>query len=131
MKFKGLDNREYTIDANRYKSQSDDLNKSSLHLRTRDLLKTVYPYDMLLEELPLPSTRLFADFFVPMKRVMVEVQGEQHYRFNPFFHKDATTFADSLSRDKLKAQWCLVNNIVLIELPYNESDDEWRIRITS
>lgn len=131
MKCRGLDGREYHIEEKRYKSQGDDLNKSSLHLLARKLIKSIFPFDVLLEEVPLPSTRLFADFLLPLPRLVIEVHGEQHYKFNKLFHKDSTAFAESVFRDKLKIEWCNHNNIKLIELPYNESEDEWRNRINS
>jgi very-short-patch-repair endonuclease len=69
------------------------------------------------------------DFFLPQEKIAVEVQGQQHYELNTFYHKNRLDFINQLSRDKQKREFCERNNIRLIELPYNESDEEWSIRL--
>jgi very-short-patch-repair endonuclease len=83
-----------------------------------------------LEEVPLPGTKLYFDFLVPSANLAVEVQGEQHYKFNSFFHKHKAGLLASKSRDRQKREWCELNGITLLEFPYNESDEQWKLRIT-
>ena len=66
--------------------------RSNLHLTARKLLKELFPYDTILEEVPLPGSnkpsrpsKLFADFFVPAYNLIVEVHGRQHFEFVSFF----------------------------------------------
>lgn len=135
MKFRGFDGRDYSITVADYTVyETDTRSKSSLHMRARTLLKQMFPCDKVLEEVTLPGSRksgsvLYADFLLPSKRIMVEVQGEQHYKFTDFFHKDKMGFLKAKMRDRDKVEWCDLNSIQLVELPYNETDDDWREKI--
>jgi hypothetical protein len=108
---------------------NDSKPRSELHLRVRAILHKLYPTQPILEEVPLPGLGLFVDFYLPLRKVVIECQGEQHYRFIPHFHTDRRTFVASQNRDQRKVDWCRMNNIDIAILPYNESDDEFRTRI--
>ena len=60
---------------------------------------------------------------------MVEVHGRQHYEYVPFFHVNKLGFVKSKLRDSDKREWCEINDIEFVELPYNMTDDEWREKI--
>lgn len=126
MNVKGLDGKSYKM---QLVSQPKD-EPSQYHLRCRALLAALFPFDQRLEELYLPgSDGLTADFYLPSRRLAIEVQGEQHSRFVPFFHRHRLGFMQSQIRDGKKKAWCLLNSILLVELPYDERDDEWATRI--
>lgn len=108
---------------------NDQRQRSSLHLRCRELLRQMYPTQSILEEVPIPGERLTCDFYLPMRKVVVECHGEQHYKFVPHFHGDRIAFAFSLKRDQRKVDWCHDNNFRIAILPFSETDDEWRDRI--
>ena len=131
MKVRGFDNREYSWPPKGHSVDFDDRRKrSQFHLNCRDLLRKMYPTDIILEEVPLPgSNRLSADFYLPWRNMVIEVHGEQHYRFNSFFHGSKMAFLESRQRDLKKIEWCNENNIEVVELPYNETIEQWRIRI--
>jgi hypothetical protein len=99
------------------------------HNRARSLLKTLFPTQKILEEVPLAGTNLKADFYLPLQNIMIEVQGEQHFNYNPFFHGSKMGFIKGQQNDDLKKQWCKLNNVRLVELPQNESDEQWRDHI--
>lgn len=103
--------------------------RSSLHLRARTLLPLAFPGEVVFEEVKVPGGRLRLDFVVPARRVAVEVQGEQHFRFNAHFHKSKAEFLASRKRDLEKVEFCQANAIRLVCLPHTESDDEWRARL--
>lgn len=108
-------------------------NKSSLHLQARDLIKECFPTLQILEEVSIPLRRsesLVLDFYLPLNKKCVEVHGEQHYKFSRFFHKDMMGFIRHKKRDKEKKEWCRINDIEYIELPYDKID-EWKQRITN
>ena len=49
----------------------------------------------------------------------IEYNGEQHYRYVPYFHKNGTVdFKKQQDNDVLKNQLCQENNIYLITVPY-------------
>ena len=134
MKIIGLDQQEYSwIPSN---NTVDTEKRSGLHNKTKELLKERYPNDRILEELVLPGTKtatrkstLKADFFIPVRKLIIEVHGEQHTEFNNFFFKSKMDFYKAQARDRDKKQWCEINNFELIELFHNESIEEWRSKI--
>lgn len=130
MKFVGLDGREYRIDPTQYLENSERINKSAPHLKCRELLKEEFPFDIIIEEFPLPGSRgvgskLYSDFFIPARDIMVEVHGKQHFEYCQFFHGSVEGFIKSKKRDKEKHEWAEKNNITLIILKDSEIDD-WR-----
>jgi hypothetical protein len=126
----GLDGKTYSWTSGNVPDHDDSKPRSSLHLLARSILKAMYPMDRILEEATLPgSGGLTADFWLPLRKTIVEVHGEQHYKFIPFFHNTMLNFYHSKKNDKNKIEWCEKNNIYLIELPFNESEQQWRKRI--
>lgn len=125
MKVKGLDGRSYTWNL---LNNLESSNPSSLHLEARCILKEEFPFEKILEELTIPSTSLRCDFFIPSKRIMVEVQGSQHYVYNNFHYNSQFDFIIAGKRDRQKEEFCNLNNIKLVELPYNDRDN-WRQRL--
>lgn len=110
----------------------DDIRpRSALHRRARAILKQMYPTDNILEEVPLPGERLTFDFYLPLRKMAIEVNGEQHYFQTDHFHASRADFLKGRANDARKAEWAQLNNISLICLPYNEDDDEWKRRIES
>lgn len=127
----GLDGKEYQLKLT--EKTVDDSRKSNLHLKARALIKEIFPYDILREEVALPGTKtvsnrgnVIADFFLPNRSIIVEVDGCQHDTYNKFFHKNKMNFIKAKARDANKAKWCDLNGITLIKLKHNESIDVWR-----
>lgn len=111
-------------------SRMDTRPRSELHLRARKLIKHIFPIEQSLEEVPLPGETLFLDFYLPMRKLAIEVHGEQHYKYIPHFHGHPTGFIESRKRDSRKAEWCSLNGITLVTLKFSETDDEWRESIS-
>lgn len=132
MKVRGLDGREYNWRLTGHVVRGDDERpRSSYHLLARDLLRRFYPSDRVLEEVFLPGLRtvMYADFVVPLRRLVIEVQGEQHYKFVPYLCRDRLAYLAALGRDVDKRRWCVLNELSLVELPFHESEHEWTQRI--
>jgi hypothetical protein len=122
----GLDGYEYKISLASLTTKSSLNNKSNFHLIARDLLKQTYPTLQILEEIPIQirkSETLYMDFFIPLNKKCIEVHGEQHYEFTPFYHRTKLDFFKQQKRDREKREWCHINNITYIELPYNTQDN--------
>lgn len=103
-------------------------NKSSYHLRARTLIAEAYPTLQILEEVPIQLRKnetLYLDFYLPLKKICIEVHGEQHYKFVPFYHQNILNFLKAQKRDREKQEWCENNGIKYIVLSYNK-EDEWR-----
>lgn len=113
-------------------SKGSRLNKSKLHLQARHLIKECFPTLQILEEVGAPVRKneiLYLDFFLPLSKTCIEVHGEQHYKFVKFYHSTALGFLKHKKRDQNKKEWCEKNDIKYIELPYSESEDQWRQRL--
>ena len=73
---------------------------------------------------------LFFDFYLPDFNTCIEYQGEQHYKQTRLFTEEE--FELALRRDELKRQYCINNNIVLIEIPYTDFekiDEEYILKL--
>lgn len=67
--------------------------------------------------------RLELDFYLPNLDLAIEIQGEQHYKFIPYFHQEEQNFTDQLRRDNEKRIICDKAGIDLIEITsYDEID---------
>lgn len=128
MKITGLDGKYYNWHPSH---ESHPAIGSKYHELAKTLLSELFPFDNFYEEVILPgsgnSRNLIADFVIPAKKIVIEVQGEQHYQ-KTFFHKTKLEFQQAKLRDTAKSRWCELNGLTLITLPYTETIDEWRTR---
>lgn len=139
MKVKGINGKEYVWNLTGYGVFDDDSRKrSKYHIKARYLLKEIFHSYRILEEVKLPGSTelhrksvLYLDFYIPSIRLAIEVHGEQHYEYSPFFHKTKADFLKGKARDEDKIAWCELNDINIIILKYSESEHEWRERIKS
>lgn len=131
MKFKTFGSKIINVNLAIYLSPAQrPLHKSSLHESSYELLKSLYPTHKLCEEVYIPELDgIFLDFYLPTISLVVEVQGAQHYKFNKFFFKSTIDFNKAIRRDEIKKEWCELNNLILVELLYNESICEWRNKL--
>ena len=68
-----------------------------------------------------PITKNFnleLDCFNRDMKLAVEINGIQHYKYVPFFHKNYEAFRNQQYRDELKRRMCKDEGITLIEVPY-------------
>lgn len=106
--------------------------KSSFHLTARQILTELFPTVQILEEVPIPLRRsetLYLDFYLPLFKKAIEVHGEQHYKFVPFYHSNKMNFLKSQKRDNEKKEWCEKNGISHIVLPHYQTADQWKVHI--
>jgi len=137
MKVTGINGREYVWNLNGYSVSANDKRKrSKYHIRARNLLKEMYHSYRMLEEVKLPGSTqshrkgvLFLDFFIPQIKLAIEVHGQQHYKYTPFFHKNKADFAIAKAKDEDKIEWCELNKIDIIVLKYSDTDEQWRDQI--
>ena len=57
------------------------------------------------------------DFYLPKFNILIEYQGEQHYK-NKGTWGGEEGFKDRIKKDNMKRNYCSKNNIKLIEIPY-------------
>ena len=95
---------------------------SELETQVLKMLKEVFPKYRVTEQYSVyyMGTQLFFDFYIQALNVLIECQGEQHYKFVPHFHGVQTEFKGSEKRDQLKREWAKQENISLLEIKFDE-----------
>lgn len=93
---------------------------SSYQTAVKKFLRQYWCTCLVCEEFRIPGTKLRTDFLNFTKKIAVEVHGEQHYEFNPFFHKNRENYKMSFSRDSSKEEWYSLNNFELLEIKFDE-----------
>ena len=69
------------------------------------------------------NVRYRFDFYLPEYNLMIEYDGEQHYkpmRYNSNEEKNISDFYKRQERDNIKTKYCSDNNINLLRIPYYE-----------
>jgi hypothetical protein len=132
MKVTGFNGSEYNLDLKKY-IRNHRGKRSQYHILARGVISELFNGYSILEEVKLPGSRdpakrsvLYLDFFIPNIKVGVEVHGEQHYKYVPFFHKSKAGFLQAQTRDRIKVEWCELNSIELIVLKYDSTEEYWR-----
>jgi len=74
-------------------------------------------YEKLRDKYPLNH-----DFYLPNCNLLIEYNGNQHYKFNKHFHKTNHDFHKQLHHDWLKRKYAKSNNINLLVIKYTEFD---------
>lgn len=86
------------------------LKKEKIHfkreVRFSDLKKGKYRFDF--------------EVYVDGASVLLEIQGEQHYKFVPRFYKSRRDFEAAKERDRRKISYALANDIPLYIIPFWE-----------
>lgn len=103
----------------------DNRSRSSLHIEARRLIKIRFPTMQVLEEVSVPikyGKTLYIDFYIPLRKLAIEIHGEQHYKYNTMFHKSSADFLNQRINDRDKQAWCELNSIQYIVLPFNTID---------
>lgn len=128
MKFVDTKGREHKVDIrpSKWKKKEIGEGRGKYQSEVGIILEEMYPADTVLEEFPCCGEGLFLDFFLPRKKLAVEVQGAQHYKFNAFFHSSKADFKAQQGRDKRKAAWCEANGIRLVKIRWGEKEENVR-----
>ena len=85
-----------------------------------DYIKEIFPaLEILYRYRPKWLLRMELDVFIPELNLGFEYQGVQHFKPVEFFG-GIETFLSQVKRDKKKKQLCKENNVILIEVFYDE-----------
>lgn len=65
---------------------------------------------------------VFVDYYIPRLNMIIEFDGQQHYDYNKYFHKECyQKFTDQVNRDNVVEEYCKLNSIKLLRIPYVDS----------
>ncbi len=107
--------------AKKYLIEWDEKSKSKIQFAAKQFLKDYWRDHVVFEEFPVAGTRLRFDFYNANKNIAVEINGEQHVKYVPFFHKRRSNFVSQIRRDQQKIDFCELNEINLLEI-YSEKE---------
>lgn len=63
------------------------------------------------------------DFYIPHLNLVIEYDGEFHYKSTPFKSTASNYLDDRIKKDSIKTKYCEDNNIKLLRIPYWEKDN--------
>ena len=118
MKFQGLDRKSYSLNVKsiHYPLRTEAACKSKFQYQCGQIIKNKFPLSTILEEVKLPGHNLILDFFLPLEKLVFEIDGEQHWEYVPFFHGSRKGFIKARNRDDDKAKLCEINGWELIRI---------------
>lgn len=126
MKFKTLNGTVKSITRpQKYILDWEAGSRSKLQKKVKDFLYEFWKNKIVFEEFPVAGTRLSIDIFNATDSIAIEVQGEQHTRYTPFFHgENKYNYISQLKRDKDKSDFFKINNITFVEIYFNDKLDK-------
>jgi hypothetical protein len=104
--------------------QSQQPKESSGEIECRRVLEKIFrkPFKKIrpdfLHNFVVGTNNLELDCYNDELKLAVEYNGQQHYKYIPYFHRTRDAFHNQKYRDNIKAQLCKQNGITLIEVPY-------------
>ena len=99
---------------------------SSLQKNVVKILSDIYPQEPIAQEYPIKigAKTLYLDAYLPRLNIAFENDGEQHSKFNKFFHSDIMAFRQQQKNDKLKEEFCEENAIILVRVNFDDKLDK-------
>lgn len=77
------------------------------------------------------NCHLIFDFYLHEHNTVIEFDGSQHFTYTPCFHNTKSDFISQVSRDRQKNNYCRVNNLKLIRIPFYDKSRIYRILSTN
>ena len=69
------------------------------------------------------SSFIIVAIISPLKTI-IEIQGQQHNKFTPHFHKTLAGFKHAQYLDNLKKEWAEMNDFKFVEVPVSKFDPD-------
>lgn len=125
-----FDNKIQCNECSKRKSKNEKLIEVFLEVYHINFIRE-YRFEDCKDKYPLPF-----DFYLPDYNMCIEVDGEQHYKpvqfGNVALEKAIKNFEKVKSRDNIKTQYCLDNDIILLRISYEDIKSEtYQQKITS
>ena len=109
--------KSVTKNVTKYLIDWDGKSRSKLQFNVKQFFKKYWQNQIVYEEFPVYGTRMKVDLLNATIIIALEVNGDQHSSFNPFFHKNSrANYLSHIKRDVKKAEWLEDNSFLLIEI---------------
>lgn len=80
-------------------------------------LNILFEYQKIFKNCQITDTPLRFDFYLPNYNLIIEYNGQQHYKPIDYFGGEER-FKQQKINDAFKKDWCIKNNINFLEIPY-------------
>ena len=113
--------KEISKNCEKYRIKWDKKSASKIQTAVKNFLRQFWEKHIVYEEFPQFQTQNRVDFLNATKKIAIEVDGNQHDEYVPFFHNNSPeNYLNSLERDSLKRQWLELNGYTVIQIKQNE-----------
>tara|TARA_Y100001973_G_C5144832_1_gene304865 strand:- start:525 stop:941 length:417 start_codon:yes stop_codon:yes gene_type:complete len=107
----------------RYRIDWDGKSRSKAQFKVKQFLKKYWSTHVVFEEFPVYGSKMHVDILNATLKVAIEVNGAQHDKFVPFFHKNSrSNYLRSIKRDHKKYNWLEKNEFKVVEILDTEAD---------
>lgn len=90
-------------------------------LQILNQLNISYEYQKTFSDCKIIDKKLSFDFYLPDYKTILEYDGKQHFEPIQGFGGEAR-YKEQQKRDNFKNDWCAINNIKIIRIPYTDYD---------
>lgn len=118
MKFKTLSGKsEKNVNLAPYNIDWTGRKVSKPQQKVKDFLFPFFKNDYVLEEFPIPGSRLRIDIINISRKIVIEVSPKQHFEYSSFLHGgDRLNFLSQIKRDEQKRNWVELSGFRNVEL---------------
>ena len=121
MRFYNIYGKLVNKSLNKYLIDWDGKCRSNIQFKVKQFLKPYWSGMIIMEEMPCAGTLLHVDLVNLTLKIAIEVNGNQHSAFNPFFHNnDPNRYLKGYKNDVKKSEWLAKNDFKLIEINEDE-----------
>jgi hypothetical protein len=121
MRLYGINGKLINKNVNKYTLKWDKKSRSIIQFKVKQFLKPFWIGQILYEEFPVYGSLLKVDILNATLKIAIEVNGNQHSAFNPFFHNnDPNRYLKGYKNDVKKSEWLAKNDFKLIEINEDE-----------
>ncbi len=117
MRLKTLSGREAYRNTAKFRIRWENRSLSKMQKSVKDFLRPYWEGFVCYEEFPVFGTKMRLDLFNATRMIAIEVNGDQHREFTPFFHNNSNVnYFRQIKRDDAKERWCEINGIKLVQI---------------
>ena len=92
----------------------------SKYVDTKDIQRQHRLY--IFDEICNINRTVFVDFYIKSLNLIIEYDGEQHFKFLPHFHGSEDRYINQVNRDKCLNEYCKSNSIKLLRISYKDNN---------